>query len=124
MSIKKDQSGNGTEVREGVIGNDLPGIERNLLDAVESVKQHGKLCGGLIKKDSRIGIGADGANDNNLMVFLSKFLNELATETNLAKRNLELTVESLETQDAASAAELKKVIADINEREKRSVLPE
>ena len=58
------------------------------------------------------------------MVFLSKFLNELATETNLAKRNLELTVESLETQDAASAAELKKVIADINEREKRSVLPE
>lgn len=124
LSIKKDQSGNGTEVREGVIGNDLPGIERNLLDAVESVKQHGKLCGGLIKKDSRIGIGADGANDNNLMVFLSKFLNELATETNLAKRNLELTVESLETQDAASAAELKKVIADINEREKRSVLPE
>lgn len=124
LSIKKDQSGNGTEVREGVIGNDLPGIERNLLDAVESVKQHGKLCGGLIKKDSRIGIGADGANDNNLMVFLSKFVNELATETNLAKRNLELTVECLETQDAASSAEIKKVIADINEREKRSVLPE
>ena len=58
------------------------------------------------------------------MVFLNKFVNELATETNLAKRNLELTVESLETQDAASAAELEKVIADINEREKRSVLPE
>lgn len=124
LSVKKDDSGNGTEVKEGVIGNDLPGIERNLLDAVEAVKQHGQLCGGLIKKDSRIGIGADGANNNTLMVFLSKFVNELATETNLVKQNLNLTVESLETQDAASAAELRRIIADINEREKRSVLPE
>ncbi len=124
LSVKKDDSGNGTEVKEGVIGNDLPGIERNLLDAVEAVKQHGQLCGGLIKKDSRIGIGADGANNNTLMVFVRKFVNELATETNLVKQNLNLTVESLETQDAASAAELKRIIADINEREKRSVLPE
>lgn len=125
LSMKKDENGNsGIEVKEGVIRIDLPGIERNLLDAAEAVRQHGQLCGGLIKRDSRIGIGAEGANDNTLMVFLNKFVNELATETNLAKRNLELTVESLETQDAASAAELEKIIADINEREKRSVLPE
>ena len=124
LSMKKDENGNGTEVKEGVIGNDLPGIERGLLDAAEAVWQHGQLCGGLIKKDSRIGIGAEGANDNTLMVFLNKFVNELATETNLAKRNLELTVESLETQDADSSAELERVIANINEREKRSILPE